>query len=111
MAGAQPKKLGLWMCVALVMGNMIGSGVFLLPASLAPYGWNAVIGWCVTVAGALALAYVLARLTVAHPAAGGPAGFVQQAFGKLTGFPQQRSAICRSSPPCLAPIPGCQPSC
>ncbi|WP_010597743.1 hypothetical protein [Rickettsiella massiliensis] len=35
-----PKKqrLGLWMLTALVAGNMVGSGVFLLPASLAAYG-------------------------------------------------------------------------
>jgi len=42
MSRKPPKPLGLWMCVALVVGNMIGSGVFMLPASLAPYGWNAV---------------------------------------------------------------------
>ena len=63
------RKLGLSMCIALVMGNMIGSGVFLLPASLAPFGWNGVAGWAITIAGALALAMVLARLTVAFPQA------------------------------------------
>ncbi len=83
----QPRqKLGLWMCVALVMGNMIGSGVFLLPTSLAPFGWNAVAGWALTIAGALALAFVLSKLTLAFPQAGGPVGFVMQAFGKLPGF-------------------------
>ena len=76
-------KLGLSMCIALVMGNMIGSGVFLLPASLAPFGWNAVAGWAITIAGALALAFVLAQLTVAFPDAGGPTGFVQRAFGRI----------------------------
>jgi Amino acid transporters len=74
------------MCVALVMGNMIGSGVFLLPASLAPFGWNAVAGWALTIAGALALAAVLARLTVAFPEAGGPTGFVERAFGRTPSF-------------------------
>jgi APA family basic amino acid/polyamine antiporter len=80
------RKLGLIAAIALVMGNMIGSGVFLLPASLAPYGWNAVAGWVVTIAGALVLAYLLARLTKALPAAGGPAGFVSEAFGALPAF-------------------------
>ncbi|MEQ1548420.1 MAG: amino acid permease [Chakrabartia sp.] len=80
------QKLGFWMCVALVMGNMIGSGVFLLPASLAPFGWNAVIGWAITIAGALALAWVLARLTLSFPNAGGPVGFVNQAFGRTPSF-------------------------
>lgn len=79
-------KLGFWMCVALVMGNMIGSGVFLLPASLAPFGWNGVVGWAITIAGALALALVLARLTLSHPDAGGPIGFVNQAFGPTPSF-------------------------
>lgn len=80
------QKLGLAMCVALVMGNMIGSGVFLLPASLAPFGWNAVAGWALTIAGALALAAVLARLTIAFPEAGGPTGFVERAFGHIPSF-------------------------
>jgi len=68
------------------MGNMIGSGVFLLPASLAPYGWNAVLGWIVTIAGTLVLAWVFAALTRARPAARDPAGFVTEAFGGLPAF-------------------------
>lgn len=80
------RKLGLSMCIALVMGNMIGSGVFLLPASLAPFGWNGVAGWTITIAGALALAFVIARLTVAFPQAQGPTSFVQLAFGRVPSF-------------------------
>lgn len=68
------------------MGNMIGSGVFLLPASLAPYGWNAVLGWVATIAGTLVLAWVLAALTRARPLAGDPTGFVEDAFGELPAF-------------------------
>jgi basic amino acid/polyamine antiporter, APA family len=80
------QKLGFLMCVALVMGNMIGSGVFLLPASLAPFGWNAVAAWGITISGAMALAYVLARLTTALPDHRGPIGFVTHAFGAVPGF-------------------------
>jgi basic amino acid/polyamine antiporter, APA family len=79
-------KLGLFAAIALVMGNMIGSGVFLLPASLAPFGWNAVLGWIVTTAGTLVLAWVLAALTRARPGARDPAGFVTEAFGELPAF-------------------------
>lgn len=79
-------KLGFFMAVALVMGNMIGSGVFLLPASLAPFGWNAVAGWALTIMGAMALALVLARLTLARPDAEGPVGFVDEAFGQVPAF-------------------------
>ena len=87
--GASPQaeaRLGLVSATALVMGNMIGSGVFLLPASLAPYGWNAVIGWVITTAGALVLAWVLTCLTRRLPEAGGPSGFVTRAFGDAAGF-------------------------
>jgi len=82
----EPKALGFWMCVALVVGNMIGSGVFMLPASLAPYGWNAVVGWVLTIGGALCLAFVFARLAKAFPQGGGPYIYTQEAFGPAAGF-------------------------
>jgi len=78
--------LGFWMCVALVVGNTIGSGVFLLAASLAPYGLNSTIAWAFTAAGAIALAIVFARLSRAYPKAGGPYAYVNVAFGPLIAF-------------------------
>jgi APA family basic amino acid/polyamine antiporter len=80
------RKLGLMAAIALVMGNMIGSGVFLLPASLAPYGWNAVGGWVVTIAGSVCLAHVLATISSRHDGPIGPAGLVEHSFGPLAGF-------------------------
>jgi basic amino acid/polyamine antiporter, APA family len=80
------RMLGFWMCLALVVGNMIGSGIFLLPASLAPYGLNAMIGWVVTIGGALCLAYVFACLARAMPHAAGPYDYVRTAFGAPAGF-------------------------
>lgn len=80
------KPLGFWMCVALVVGNMIGSGVFMLPASLAPYGWNAVFGWGITIAGGVCLAFVFAGLAKVFPKAGGPYAYTQEAFGPAVGF-------------------------
>lgn len=79
------RKLGLSMCIALVMGNMIGSGVFLLPAQLAPYGWNAVAGWIVTIGGAVCLAIVLAKLAGHFAETRGIAPLIEQALGPLTG--------------------------
>ena len=58
---SSPRALGFGMVLALVVGNMIGSGVYLLPATLAPLGANALLGWGVTIAGALSLAWVFAR--------------------------------------------------
>ena len=54
--------MGTWMTTALVVGGMIGAGIFMLPASLAPYGANAVIGWIISSVGALSLAFSLALL-------------------------------------------------
>lgn len=81
-----PKPLGLWMCTALVVGNMIGSGVFMLPASLAPFGWNAVIAWVLTIGGSLCLAYVFASLARTFPRGGGPFAYTEEAFGRTAGF-------------------------
>ncbi len=82
----QSRPMGFWIALALVMGSMIGSGVFLLPASLAPLGWNSVIGWLITVAGALCVATVFARLARALPKAGGPYAYTRAAFGDGAGF-------------------------
>jgi APA family basic amino acid/polyamine antiporter len=74
------------MSTALVVGNMIGSGVYLLPATLAPYGWNALFGWIVTIAGGLCLAFVFARLARALPREGGPYAYTRAAFGPAVAF-------------------------
>jgi basic amino acid/polyamine antiporter, APA family len=78
--------MGPWMATALVMGVMIGAGVFMLPAQLAPFGWNAVAAWGISIGGVMALALVLARLTRALPDASGPTGFVAAAFGPIPAF-------------------------
>ncbi len=74
------------MTSALVCGNMIGSGVFLLPASLALYGGISVVGWLVTATGALVLALVFARLSRAVPKVGGPYAYTRRGFGDFAGF-------------------------
>ena len=85
-ANAPRRTFGFWICLALVMGNMIGSGVFLLPAALAPYGWNAILGWAITIAGALCLAFVFASLARQFPRAGGPYAYTREAFGRAPAF-------------------------
>jgi len=80
------RSLGLWMCTALVVGNMIGSGVFLLPASLAPYGAISLFGWLFTSVGALLLALTFARLSRRVPGAGGPYTYTRAGFGDFAGF-------------------------
>ncbi|WP_129793525.1 APC family permease [Sphingosinicella sp. CPCC 101087] len=80
------RAFGFWICLALVVGNMIGSGFFLLPATLAPFGWNGVAGWIVTTSGALCLAAVFGSLARAFPEAGGPYAYSRRAFGPFPAF-------------------------
>lgn len=80
------RKLGFAMCVALVVGNMIGAGVFLLPVSLAPLGWNSVYGWLFTIAGSLCLVAVLVRLARGRAGSCGAYSYPAAAFGPGAGF-------------------------
>ena len=80
------RQFGFWMAVALVIGNMIGSGLYLLPASLAPFGSASLLGWAITGVGAILLAIVFARLSLLLPQSGGPYVFVRAAFGDAPGF-------------------------
>lgn len=77
--------MGVWLTTGLVVGTMIGSGIFLLPVALAPLGLNAVIAWFVSIAGALAIAFALARLARGG-GEGGIQSYIEQAFGPLVGF-------------------------
>lgn len=77
---------GFWTATCLVLGNMIGTGVFLLPASLASIGPIGIVGWVVTAIGAISLALVFAKLSHIFPKAGGPYAYARDAFGDFTGF-------------------------
>ena len=85
-AKKKSRQLGLAMTTALVVGNMIGSGIFLLPASLGSYGGISLIGWLFTSAGAVFLAIVFSRLSRILPAAGGPYAYTREGFGDFTAF-------------------------
>ena len=80
------RKLGPVLATIVVAGNMIGSGVFLLPATLARIGSVTVIGWIVATIGALALALLFSRLARRKPLAGGPATYAFDAFGSFAGL-------------------------
>lgn len=81
------KKLGIWSSTALVIGNMIGGGIFLLPAALASFGSISLIGWLVSALGSICLALVFSRLSRMLPHKnGGPYAYTQTAFGNFMGF-------------------------
>lgn len=80
------EKLGFWSVFALVTGSQIGSGVFMLPASLAPYGLYSLFGWAISGLGAVMLALVFAQLCSWFPKTGGPHVYVKEAFGSCVAF-------------------------
>lgn len=86
MAQDDAKPLGFWSCWSLTVGCMIGSGVFMLPALLAPYGLLSFGGWIIAGGGSIALALVFGRLAARTTQNGGPYAYSRQAFGDLTGF-------------------------
>jgi APA family basic amino acid/polyamine antiporter len=83
---AAPKALGLLACTALVVGNMVGSGFYLSPAALAPYGLLAPLAWIVMGGGAICLGLSFARLARLVPATGGPYAYAHAAYGDFPGF-------------------------
>ncbi|MEU0271557.1 amino acid permease [Streptomyces sp. NPDC006307] len=80
------RRFGLPIATALVMGNIIGGGIFLLPASVAPYGTISLVAFAVLTVGAIALALVFGRLAQRHPRTGGPYVYAREAFGDFAGF-------------------------
>lgn len=79
-----PQLLGPWMTAALVVGGIIGSGIFMLPVALAPLGANAVAGWLVSGLGALCIAFALSRLVTADGE--GLQAYIERGFGPVAGF-------------------------
>jgi len=61
------RSFGPWTASALVVGTMIGAGIFAMPSALAPYGWTAAGGWLIGGAGALAIGIVIGALTIRYP--------------------------------------------
>ena len=76
--------IGIWMTSALVVGTMIGSGIFMLPVSLAPLGANAPVGWVLSSIGALCIAFSLARLS--QLGGDGIQANVERELGKTVAF-------------------------
>jgi APA family basic amino acid/polyamine antiporter len=72
------------MSLAMVVGSMIGSGIYLIPAVLAPFGSNIPLAWLISIGGTMCIALGMARLAARIP--GGPTAYVTRAFGDLPAF-------------------------
>ena len=80
------KLLSLPMATALVIGSMIGSGIFLLPATMAPYGGASALAWLFTAGGAILLALTFAWLSRTRTVGSGIYAYTSLAFGDFAGF-------------------------
>jgi APA family basic amino acid/polyamine antiporter len=81
------KKIGFWGCTALVVGNMIGSGIFMLPATLAAFGGISIVGWICASIGAVLLAVVFGYLGKLAPEAnGGPFAYTKLGMGDFSAY-------------------------
>ena len=84
---SKPQKIGLITATSLVVGNMIGAGIFLLPATLAQYGSISILGWLFTAAGALILAKIFSGFSkIIVNKSGGPYTYTKEGFGSFIGF-------------------------
>jgi APA family basic amino acid/polyamine antiporter len=90
-AAAKPEQaggvgFGLTTAIALIMGSIIGVGIFNLPTSLAAYGPITLVSMALTTVGAIALAILFGSLSRRLPADGGPYAYARVAFGNPLGF-------------------------
>lgn len=83
---ADARTVGVIPAIFMVAGNIMGSGVFLLPANLAATGGIAIYGWLVTLTGALALSMVYAKMSSLDQSAGGSYAYARRAFGPFIGY-------------------------
>ena len=79
-------SLGLAACTAIVVGNMVGSGFYLSPSAVAPYGLLAIAAWILMGVGAICLGLTFARLARMAPATGGPFAYTRLGYGDFAGF-------------------------
>ncbi len=84
--GDRPQGFGLSVATALIVGSIIGVGIFNLPTSLAGYGPISLVSMALTTVGALALALLFSSLSRRLPADGGPYAYARAAFGNGWGF-------------------------
>lgn len=82
------RELGLVAATAIVVGNMIGSGIFMTPQSLASASnpRSTLIAWGITTIGSILLALSFANLGTAIPVTGGPTVYTREAFGDFAAF-------------------------
>lgn len=86
MSSDQHRVIGFWRGWSIAVGCAIGSGIFMMPTMLAPYGLLGFGGWLVAGAGSILVALTMARLVKRIPKTGGPYVYVNEGLGTFSGF-------------------------
>ncbi len=81
-----PGKLGPFLAMMVVAGGMVGSGIYLLPASLAAFGSLSILGWALAILGAFMLGGAFSFLAILRPRAPGLFAYVRDTLGPGAGF-------------------------
>ena len=86
MSSDQHRVIGFWKGWSIAVGCAIGSGIFMMPTMLAPYGLLGFGGWLVAGVGSILVALTMARLVKRIPKTGGPYVYVNEGLGTFSGF-------------------------
>tara|TARA_B100001121_G_scaffold84734_1_gene74950 strand:- start:1087 stop:2391 length:1305 start_codon:yes stop_codon:yes gene_type:complete len=86
MHNIENNKIELKESISLVIGNMIGAGIFMLPVSLSVYGSISIIGWAISATMAFILSIIFKRLSSKYPGESGPFHYAEKSFGEFIGF-------------------------
>jgi len=78
----QKKKMNVMQLTFIVMVNMMGSGIIMLPSNMAKVGAISLLSWIVTALGSLAIAYGFAQAGIFNQRTGGLAAYAEDAYGK-----------------------------
>ena len=82
----QHRVIGFWRGWSIAVGCAIGSGIFMMPTILAPYGMLGFFGWLIAGLGSILVALTMAQLVIRMPKTGGPYVYVNEALGSFSGF-------------------------
>ncbi len=86
MSSNQQRVIGFWRGWSIAVGCAIGSGIFMMPTMLAPYGMLGFGGWLIAGSGSILVAITMAKLVRRIPRTGGPYVYVNEGLGKFSGF-------------------------
>lgn len=85
MSDNEVRPFGFWTAMALVIGGVIGAGIYVVPTEFAGLGWTGAAAWVLGGAGALVIGRVLTALIAAKPQEPGVIAVIGEVLGPIPG--------------------------